>query len=130
MRGLPRILLRIFKLRRSRLLQHLAGGKLSVTQRRVQVFDPDLKPLRIIEGMGAPWSLCTNPGAKQYLFSGDGNGKIYKMDLEGKMLGWAQTSQNHGQNGCLVHELHCESDTVLYKGDCSTWQVEKLTIAN
>ena len=46
------------------------------------------------------------------------------------MLGWAQTSQNHGQNGCLVHELHCESDTVLYKGDCSTWQVEKLTIAN
>jgi len=110
-----------------------ASGNIYVADRgnrRVQVFDPDLKPLRIIEGMGAPWSLCTNPGAKQYLFSGDGNGKIYKMDLEGKMLGWAQTSQNHGQNGCLVHELHCESDTVLYKGDCSTWQVEKLTIAN
>jgi len=37
---------------------------------------------------------------------------------------------NHGQNGCLVHELHCESDTVLYKGDCSTWTVEKITIAS
>jgi hypothetical protein len=97
--------------------------------RRVQVFDPDLKPVRIIDGMGAPWSVCTSPAPKQYLFSGDGNGKIYKFDLDGKLLGWAQTSQNHGQNGCLVHELHCESDTVVYKGDCSTWQVEKLTIA-
>ena len=96
--------------------------------RRVQVFDSDLNPVRIIEGMGAPWTLCTNPGANQFLFSGDGNGKIYKMSLDGKLLGWAQTSANHGQNGCLIHELHCESDTVLYKGDCSTWTVEKISI--
>lgn len=98
--------------------------------RRVQVYDPDLKPVRIIEGMGAPWSVCTTPGSTQYLYSGDGNGKIYKMSLDGKLLGWAQTSLGHGQSGCLVHELHCESETVLYKGDCSTWQVEKITISN
>jgi DNA-binding beta-propeller fold protein YncE len=97
--------------------------------RRVQVYDPDLNPVRIIEGMGAPWTLCTNPGATQYLFSGDGNGKIYKLTLDGKLQGWAQTSLGHGQSGCLVHELHCESETVLYKGDCSTWTVEKITIA-
>jgi hypothetical protein len=96
--------------------------------RRVQVYDPDLKPVRIIEGMGAPWSVCTNPGSTQYLYSGDGNGKIYKFTLDGKLQGWAQTSLGHGQNGCLVHELHCESETVLYKGDCSTWTVEKITI--
>jgi DNA-binding beta-propeller fold protein YncE len=97
--------------------------------RRVQVYDPDLNPVRIIEGMGAPWTVCTNPGATQYLFSGDGNGKIYKFSLDGKLVGWAQTSLNHGQSGCLIHELHCESETVLYKGDCSTWTVEKITIA-
>jgi DNA-binding beta-propeller fold protein YncE len=97
--------------------------------RRVQVYDPDLNPVRIIEGMGAPWTVCTNPGATQYLFSGDGNGKIYKFTLDGKLVGWAQTSLNHGQSGCLIHELHCESETVLYKGDCSTWTVEKITIA-
>ena len=97
--------------------------------RRIQVYNPDLQRQRIIEGMGAPWSACISPGATQHLFTGDGNGKIYKFDLDGKLLGWAQTSQNHGQNGCLVHELHCESDTVLYKGDCSTWQVEKITIS-
>ena len=96
--------------------------------RRVQVYNADLQRQRIIEGMGAPWSACISPGATQHLFTGDGNGKIYKFDLDGKLVGWAQTSQNHGQSGCLVHELHCESDTVLYKGDCSTWTVEKITI--
>lgn len=97
--------------------------------RRVQVFTPDLEPVRIIEGMGAPWSVCVSPGSTQYLFSGDGNGKIYKFSLDGTLLGWAQTGLGHGQSGCLVHELHCESETVLYKGDCSTWMVEKITIA-
>ena len=96
--------------------------------RRIQVYDPDLKPIKILTGMGAPWSICTTPGPTQVLYSGDGNGKIYKMDLDGKLLGWAQTSLGHGQAGCLVHELHCESDTVVYKGDCSTWTVEKITI--
>ena len=53
--------------------------------RRVQVYNSDLKRLRIIEGMGAPWSACISPGATQHLFSGDGNGKIYKFDLDGKL---------------------------------------------
>jgi hypothetical protein len=96
--------------------------------RRIQVLDSDLKLQRVITGMGAPWSVCTTPGATQYLFSGDGNGKIYKMDLQGNLVGWAQTGLGRGQSGCLVHELHCESETVLYKGDCSTWTVSKITI--
>ena len=96
--------------------------------RRVQVLDGDLNHQRTIEGMGAPWSVCVSPGATQYLFSGDGNGKIYKFTLDGKLVGWAQTGLGHGQSGCLVHELHCESEMVLYKGDCSTWTVEKITI--
>ena len=105
--------------------QHLRG-------RSRQPPDPGVRPrpeaLRIIEGMGAPWTVCTTPGSTQYLMSGDGNGKIYKMSLDGKLVGWAQTGLGHGQSGCLVHELHCESETVLYKGDCSTWTVEKITI--
>ena len=50
------------------------------------------------------------------------------MDLDGNLLGWAQTSQGHGQTNCLIHELHCESENVIYKGDCSTWTVEKITV--
>jgi hypothetical protein len=64
------------------------------------------------------------------MYSGDGfSGKIYKFDLEdGKLLGWAQTSLGHGQATCLIHEIHCESAHVIYKGDCSTWTVEKITV--
>jgi hypothetical protein len=108
-----------------------AKGNIYVADRgnsRIQVFDPDLNPVRIIANVGAPWSICTSPAPSQYLFSGDGNGKLYKLDLNGNLLGWAQTSEGHGQSGCLVHEIHCESDSVVYKGDCSTWTVEKITI--
>src|SRR5579871_5598326 len=98
---------------------------------RVQVYDTDLKYKRTITGMGAPWSVCITPGTPQYLYSGDGgNGKIYKFDLEGKLLGWAQTSLGHGQGTCLIHEIHCESAKVIYKGDCSTWTAEKITVNN
>ena len=96
--------------------------------RRIQVYDTDLNFIKSIANVGAPWSVCTSPLPNQYLFSGDGNGKIYKLDMAGNLVGWAQTSKGHGQTGCLIHELHCESDTVVYKGDCSTWTVEKISI--
>ena len=96
--------------------------------RRIQVYDTDLNFIKSIANVGAPWSMCVSPGPTQYLFSGDGNGKLYKLDMNGNLVGWAQTSKGHGQAGCLIHELHCESDTVVYKGDCSTWTVEKITI--
>jgi hypothetical protein len=108
-----------------------AKGQIYVADRgnrRIQVFDNDLNPVKIIANVGAPWSVCMSPAPSQFLFSGDGNGKIYKVDINsGNLVGWAQTSEGHGQTGCLVHELHCESDTVIYKGDCSTWTVEKIT---
>jgi hypothetical protein len=96
---------------------------------RVQVYNTDMKYQKSITGMGAPWSVCVSPGPVQYLYSGDGgNGKIYKFDMSGKLLGWAQTSLGHGQSSCLIHEIHCESDKVIYKGDCSTWTVEEITV--
>lgn len=96
--------------------------------RRIKVYDTDLNLKTMYTNVGAPWSVCVTPGAKQYLYSGDSNGKIYKLDLDGKLLGWTQIKQNHGQTSCLIHELHCESETVIYKGDCATWTVEKITL--
>ena len=55
--------------------------------------------------MGAPWSVCISPGATQYLFSGDGNGKIYKFSLDGKLI-----SMTYG----LVQEVDL---TTLAAGD-------------
>lgn len=96
---------------------------------RVQVYNTNMKFEKTITGMGAPWTVCVSPGSTQYLYSGDGStGKIYKYDPDGRLLGWAQTSLGHGQSSCLIHEIHCESDKIIYKGDCSTWTVEKITV--
>src|SRR5580692_4233037 len=92
---------------------------------RIQVYDTDLNFKKSIGGIGAPWSVQITP---KYLYSGDGTGKLYRLDHDGKLLGWAQTSLGHGQTGCLIHEMHAVSDNVLIKGDCSTWTVEKITI--
>jgi hypothetical protein len=92
---------------------------------RIQVYDTDLNFKQTITGIGAPWSVQVTP---KYIYSGDGTGKLYRLDRSGKLLGWAQTSMGHGQNGCLIHEMHAVSDNVLIKGDCSTWTVEKITI--
>jgi hypothetical protein len=32
-----------------------------------------------------------------------------------------------GQTGCLIHSLHAESDTELYRGSCSLWNVSRIT---
>jgi hypothetical protein len=92
--------------------------------RRIQVFDYDLNFERYITGIGAPWTVQVTP---KYIYSGDGDGKIYRLDHDGKLIDWAQTGLGQGQTGCLVHALHAESDTELYRGSCSLWNVARIT---
>jgi len=92
--------------------------------RRIQVFDYDLNFEKYITGIGAPWTLQVTP---RYLYSGDGDGKIYRMDHDGRLIDWAQTGLGQGQTGCLIHSLHAETDNVLYRGSCSLWNIAKIT---
>ena len=99
--------------------------------RRVQVYNADLKNQRTIYHVASPWSVVVNPGSPEYLFCCDGvTGKIYKFDLNGKMLGWAQTSLGRGMDdtGDLAHMMSAVSANVLYIGSASLWAVQKITI--
>jgi hypothetical protein len=57
-------------------------------------------------------------------------GKIYKMDLSGKVLGWGQVSPGHGADntGDPVHMLTAPDANTLFVGPGSLWDVEKVTI--
>ena len=90
---------------------------------RIQVYDTNMNFKASYGGVGAPWSVQVTP---KYIYSGDGTGKIYRLDHSGKLLGWIQTGLGTGQTGCLIHEMHAVSDDVLMKGSCSTWVVEKI----
>jgi DNA-binding beta-propeller fold protein YncE len=92
---------------------------------RIQVYDTDLNFKKSITGIAMPWSVQVTP---KYIYSGDGTGKIYQLDHSGKLLGWAQTGMGMGQTGCIIHALHAEGDNVLYRGSCSEWDIEKITI--
>jgi hypothetical protein len=98
--------------------------------RRIQVYDNDLNFKKSIGGIGAPWALCTTDTTPQYMFSGDGTGKIYKMDMDGKVLGMFITGQDHGleDTGNLVHSLDCRNPNTVYVGSASMWDVQKVTI--
>lgn len=99
--------------------------------RRIQVYDTDLNYKSTIVHVGAPWTVFCNPGSPEFLFSGDGTtGKLYKLDLNGKVLGWAQTSLGHGADdtGDLIHLITAPAPDTVFIGSASLWDVQKITI--
>jgi streptogramin lyase len=111
-----------------------AKGNIYVGDRgnsRIQVFDPDLNPVRIISNVRAPWALCISPPnaqGKQYLFSGDASGKIYKVDLEGNMVGWFGSLGKKVGQFYWPHEMHCVSENELYVGEAQNWRVQHIML--
>ena len=111
-----------------------AKGNIYVGDRgnsRIQVFDPELNPLRIISNVRAPWGICITPPnaqGQQFLFSADAGGKIYKTDLDGKLLGWFGTSGKRVGQFFWVHEMHCASENEIYTGEAQNWRIQKITL--
>jgi DNA-binding beta-propeller fold protein YncE len=96
---------------------------------RIQVFDTDGKFLKQFTNVGAPWAVCITPGPKQVLYSSDSRpGRIYKMDLDGNILGvFGQAGKRPGQFG-WVHEMACPSENTLYVSELLNWRVQKLVL--
>jgi DNA-binding beta-propeller fold protein YncE len=78
---------------------------------------------------GSPWAICITPGPRQVLYAADGYpGRIYKLTLDGKLLGvLGGTGHGPGQFG-WIHELACPSENVLYAAELLNWRVQKLTL--
>lgn len=119
--------------------------------RRIQVFDSDLTFLRQItidipapanatatlaaptkEGTfapGAPWAVCVSPGTTQYLFAADAYpGRIYKMSLDGRVLGYFGTNGKQLKQFNWIHALSCVSEHELLVAEVLTWRVQKITL--
>ncbi len=78
---------------------------------------------------GAPWAICITPGPNQVLFSSDGfPGRIYKLTLEGKVLGMLGESGKQLKQFGWIHEIACPSETELYVAELLNWRVQKLIL--
>jgi hypothetical protein len=103
--------------------------------KRIQVFDNDGNFKTQIGDVGAPWTLCISPGAHQYLYSSNSNppdsmdnGEIYKLELDGKILGRFGTAGKLAKEFGTVNEIDCRNPNVLYAGELTNWRVQKLTL--
>lgn len=78
---------------------------------------------------GSPWAICITPGPHQVLYSSDAfPGRIYKLTLDGKVLGvLGETGKQLKQFG-WIHEIACPSENELYVAELLNWRVQKLIL--
>ncbi len=103
--------------------------------KRIQVFDNEGAFKSEITGVGAPWTLCISPGAHQYLYSSNSNdpetldnGEIYKLELDGKVLGKFGTAGKLVKEFGTVNAMDCRNPNTLLVAEVQNWRVQKLTL--
>jgi len=78
---------------------------------------------------GAPWAICITPPPHQVLFSSDGYpGRIYKLDLDGRVLGVLGESGKQMKQFGWIHEIACPSENTLFVAELLNWRVQKLIL--
>jgi hypothetical protein len=103
--------------------------------RRVQVFDSNGTFKKQFLNVGTPTALCLTPGPRQYLYvahTGDPDGMedaaIYKVDLDGKIVGKFGRAGKQVKELGLVNSIDCRTENELLIGELSNWRVQKLTL--
>jgi len=103
-------------------------------------FDPNAKPAignkpelpltgNLTPAPGAPWAICITPPPHQVLYSSDGYpGRIYKLSLDGKVLGVFGKSGKQLKQFGWIHEMACPSENVLFVAELLNWRVQKLIL--
>jgi DNA-binding beta-propeller fold protein YncE len=122
---------------------------------RIEVFDSDGKYLRQIKinepfdyantlpaignkpapnvmgtmAPGSPWAVCITPGPNQVLYAADAfPGRLYKISLDGKVLGVMGRSGKQLKEFGWIHEIACPSENEVYVGELLNWRVQKLIL--
>jgi hypothetical protein len=102
---------------------------------RIQVFDNNGTFKTQFVHVGAPWAICITPGPHQYLYTSNSNGigdfnngEIYKMELDGKVVGKFGTAGKQMKEFGSVHEIDCRTDNQILVGELTNWRVQKLML--
>jgi len=103
--------------------------------RRIQVFDAEGAFKKQIRDIGSPWAICISPGAHQFLFSSDSNdpanldnGAIYRLELDGKILGRFGRAGKLPKEFGTVNAIDCRDANQLLVGEVLNWRVQRLTL--
>ena len=122
--------------------------------RRIQVFDTDGNFLRMfsidvpwepghkavngatptnqsMQGVGAPNSMCIPPGQNRVMFVGESTwpGRIFKVSLQGEVLGVIGHSGRNLGEFSGAHGLACPSENEIWVAESSNWRVQRLRLS-
>jgi hypothetical protein len=110
------------------------------TNIRYQVLDNDLKPKAVYANVGVGWTACVSEGPHQYLFASNSNpngnmpgswaitGEIYKMELDGTIIGkFGHAGKDFG-GFQVVHMMDCRNPDEIVVGEIESWRVQKLIL--
>ena len=107
---------------------------------RVQVFDNDLNFKAIYDNVGSPWAVCVSPGPHQYLYVSnslpdnglsqyrDITGEIYKMELDGTIIGKFGKAGKQLKEFSTVHEIDCRNPNELLVAEITAFRVQKIIL--
>ncbi len=112
----------------------------SRSDRRIVVFDNDLNYKTTYDHVGAPWSLCISPGPHQYLYASNSNpdsqqtpihevtGQIFKMELDGTVVGkFGIPGKEQGQFS-TVHGIDCRVENEILTTEITQWRLQKFLL--
>ncbi|SAK54906.1 NHL repeat-containing protein [Caballeronia fortuita] len=78
---------------------------------------------------GSPWAICISPGPNQVLYSADAfPGRIYKLSLDGKLLGVLGRSGKQLKQFGWIHQMACPSENTLFVAELLNWRIQKLEL--
>jgi len=91
---------------------------------------PDAPPGAGTMAPGAPWAVCVTqaPGTQYLYFSDAFPGRIYKLTLDGKLVGMLGRSGHQLKQFGWIHEIACPSENELYVAELLNWRVQKLLL--
>jgi len=102
---------------------------------RIQVFDNNGNFKTQYTNVGAPYAICISAGPHQYLYTSNSNpstsmdnGEIYKMELDGRVLGKFGRAGKLLKEFGTVHEIDCRNPNEIFVGELTNWRVQKITL--
>ena len=102
---------------------------------RIQVFDSEGTFKSQFANIGTPLTMCMTRGSTQYLYvshAGDEDGMedatIYKVALDGKVLGKFGSAGKMPKEFGLANSIDCRNENELLIGEMTNWRVQKVTL--
>jgi hypothetical protein len=104
--------------------------------KRIQVFDSDGNFKTSFGNVGNPLTMCMTKGSTQYLYvahsselvDGMEDAAIYKVQLNGTVVGKFGAAGRQPKQFGLVNSIDCRNENELLVGEMANWRVQKVTL--